>query len=431
MSNNWTIRAVNDDGEPTDDSDIRLVGTATNSEAGGAFEDTDGDDVAELQRSAADMQGGDLRNAGRVGMEEALYARNNTGHSNRLSSRPLVSTQDRTITVGTDTDTIQEALNEIPLLLRHEFVIDIPDGTYDEDLLVPTVMHADTAGRSQQYDSDEGVSQNPWIQGNTSTPSNVTVNSISVASSQAAGPVIEGLQVTGIVPYDDEDAGVVVYGSQNFSFRHMSFAGCSASIGILAYSSAVTVREAVDFGTDDLTYGLKTKHNARLHVDTGPSNDPVTGSVTDYVIWIRGGSFVTHEGMTATGGSGTVWNEEGYVRETDTYKDMQSPQSSSDPGLAFGTWRQVSPDRPAKVTAQVTVETDGSSNGIIQINVDESGGTTPDYDLFVVADAGLGSGGQNSDSVTLHLPAGAQYQIQNGTDPNAANAISHVREFVL
>lgn len=104
--------------------------------------------------------------------------------------------------------------------------------------------------------------------------------------------------------------------------------------------------------------------------------------------------------------------------------------SSATPG--FDSWTQVDANRPAAVIVWASVETNGSNAGIVDLQVDESGGTTSDYEMRVAyADDGLGSAGTDIDAAFTILPPGAQYFIENAGDPNNNNSILNVREFVL
>lgn len=107
------------------------------------------------------------------------------------------------------------------------------------------------------------------------------------------------------------------------------------------------------------------------------------------------------------------------------------PTSGAAPG--FGAWRQVDPDKPALVTVAATAETDGTSDGEILLDVDEDGDSVADYTLTVVdVVADHAAGTAFADVVaSLYLPAGAQYQIRNVSDPNANNSLDNVREVTL
>lgn len=104
--------------------------------------------------------------------------------------------------------------------------------------------------------------------------------------------------------------------------------------------------------------------------------------------------------------------------------------SAASPG--FDTWTKVSETRPAQVVVEVNVQTDGTTNAMVTLDVDESGGTTANYApvvAFVDSDAGAGVDGNGS--LAILLPPGAQYQVSNVVDPNGSNLITELREFTL
>lgn len=99
----------------------------------------------------------------------------------------------------------------------------------------------------------------------------------------------------------------------------------------------------------------------------------------------------------------------------------------------FGTWTTVDADADALLTVEATGETDGTSDGEIVLDVDESGGTTADYTLTVVDVVSDHAAGTAFADViaSLFLPAGAAYQVRNVSDPNANNTLDTVREVTL
>jgi len=104
--------------------------------------------------------------------------------------------------------------------------------------------------------------------------------------------------------------------------------------------------------------------------------------------------------------------------------------TSRSPG--FNHFVTLDANNPGILTVRADAETDGATLGTIVLRVDESGGTTPDYFLFIVrASTGLGSGGVHSDTLTAYIPAGAQYAIDNDKDPNNGNSLDVVRETVI
>lgn len=128
-----------------------------------------------------------------------------------------------------------------------------------------------------------------------------------------------------------------------------------------------------------------------------------------------------------------------YVRNdqlvtVDTNGNIQKPlevaksdtTGSLSPG--FGSWSTADANRPTWLELDVTVETDGTSRGEIVVDVDEDGGTTADYTFTIAHIAPDNSAGtQDKGYAKVYIPAGAQYQIRNVSDPNGNNATGDVR----
>jgi len=99
--------------------------------------------------------------------------------------------------------------------------------------------------------------------------------------------------------------------------------------------------------------------------------------------------------------------------------------SSISPG--FGNWTVPNSNSPTLVTVRGSTETDGSTAGVIQYQVDESGGTTPDYTgILALAGEEAGSGFSSPGDVTLPIPAGGAFRVVNAQDPNAGNVVFDV-----
>lgn len=106
--------------------------------------------------------------------------------------------------------------------------------------------------------------------------------------------------------------------------------------------------------------------------------------------------------------------------------------TTTDPGRAFGNFNTPSDDRPTLVTVEATAETDGTSAGHVEVDVDESGGTTADYSLSIVEVASdNATGTSETGTLTFYVPAGASYQVANTSDPNTNNSLDNTREVTL
>jgi len=98
----------------------------------------------------------------------------------------------------------------------------------------------------------------------------------------------------------------------------------------------------------------------------------------------------------------------------------------------FGSFTQVSADHPSLLLLALKARTDGSSNGIVEVAVDEAGGTTADYTAVTLfADKDVGVKQKLFETTTLPLPAGAQFIIKNIRDPRNFNEVSVARAQIL
>lgn len=277
-----------------------------------------------------------------VSQEQLQYALNNTGFSGRLSGRPIVTESETILKVGTDTSTIQEALNQIPLIIRHNFEIQVPDGTYNENLLVPPFLVADSVGKNRETADAEGASHVPRINGNINTPTKVEVNSFTITGTQGAiAPLIEGFSIIGTAPYADEDAGIEVYGSQDVSFRWITFENGTARVGFLPYGSGVTIRQECNLGNNIVKYGVETKHNAHVNIDSfGQSGASfgLEGSATDYAVFNNDSGIVTlgPNDLLATGGIQDVYNREGLMFDATDQRYLPRTGGDGDVESAVG-----------------------------------------------------------------------------------------------
>jgi hypothetical protein len=156
---------------------------------------------------------------------------------------------------------------------------------------------------------------------------------------------------------------------------------------------------------------------AQAQADTGDSDGNV-GLPTDRVD-------VFADGID----SNSLNTDEGTVNG----KDLPGiPATSNDPGLSLGTWRQASTSRAAIVMVSAQAVTDGSTTGEVDVEIDESGGTSGDWQGVISrAPSAFGTSVGQFDSLLVLLPPNAQYRYLNISDPNSANSVQFTREFVL
>jgi hypothetical protein len=240
--------------------------------------------------------------------------------------RDAITTQEQTITPDPVNDAItvtvqgtdhQVWVPDIPERVAHEQLFDIPDGDYSNiSVVVPPYTLVDQTLAESSLD---GAVHGIHLLGDNTTPTNVKFNAINVvATTGAQTPKIDGLNITGVDPFSDENVGLIFYGCTHGSVDDCSFAGSTATNGIVAYSSGVSVEGSntggTNLGTNDLTNGVLVKHGG----DIRETNGGMSGSVTDHVARAPNGDVYLGGGGTATGGigrafspaesSGTVWD---------------------------------------------------------------------------------------------------------------------------
>jgi hypothetical protein len=258
----------------------------------GDFQDRDRDGVSELQKDHVDFEGGDARNVGSV----------DTG------GRLLTSQDTRTITVGQDVTTIQEAFDVTARLREHHVEIVIPDDDYPED----PVLTATAGGSLRQSGDTVGV----WIHGNSASPKNVTVNSLTT-DGVAAWVKVDGIRTTADSPHTDEAAHIECYNTKHVSIQNAEFR--SGTNGVVAYNTNVEIGGGVDFGTDSLSGdGVITKHNGVAW--TNEAGTAPVGNVGGWAFTAQDGQLIVHTNRdTLTGTSGNYRRSSaGRIYDADT-----------------------------------------------------------------------------------------------------------------
>jgi hypothetical protein len=216
-------------------------------------------------------------------------------------NRPLVSTEERTLNVPSEYETIQAAIDAVPLVLRHEYAIVVNDGTYDEHLSIPPTIAGHPKSRSAQERS--GLE----IYGNSEEPSQVTVNSLTISGcSGAVNPFVSGFTFRQANPFDDEDVAVIAYGTtettlSNIRIRTGPDRSQPLRAGIKAYGGTAMKVQSVDFGDGECRRGFVTKHMSRILHNEGL----IEGELREYVFWpVAGDIHFNGDNVSANGRQG-------------------------------------------------------------------------------------------------------------------------------
>lgn len=202
-----------------------------------------------------------------------MFFGNTNGTFNETApNRPFVSNAPRTITVnaggGADYLTIQEAVNQVPYILRHKYIINVADGTYEEDVYVPPMTVSGING-------NEGSVIMLDIVGNSMV--NTRVKSFQVTSHIGTWAThLRKFNVYGTEPTSDEGVSVSIYGSNSVLLNRLNMTNKSVNYPIMFYSSAGGATKIHFDGTKN---GFAIKGVSQVYLGDYYNDHWLTGSV--------------------------------------------------------------------------------------------------------------------------------------------------------
>lgn len=249
------------------------------------------DRLAELKRSVDSGGGGG-------GGENVARFGTNPGSAVPADSRPLVSNSYTRLRVPQDVPTIQEAVNQVPWYLRHDFDIRIDqDRSYaDEHVEIPPVIAADES-RNKRAAGLELMSQ-------SSSSGNWEVGSIRVFNAMGSRAVrLSYPKFTSVNPSDNYDQAFMHRGGGGeVQLYSPAFGNISQNSGvekpycICSYSGHTHLGGDVDFGTD-ANRGAFTIHGGKVTSQA----KTVTGDVSGILLAAHGGGDIR---MATVGSAG-------------------------------------------------------------------------------------------------------------------------------
>jgi hypothetical protein len=207
--------------------------------------------------------------------------------------RPLISESDTTVNVPADYGTVQAAIDDCPIILRHEYEITVDDGDYSsEDIHIENVYAGGEA-------ADGLGEQMLRISGNSATPSNVKFGSLFIHGVVGkTTPLIEGFQVERVAPRA-EKGQIACHGAHGAAIRNFE-TNSAENVGVEAYESTIELRSA---DVSAQFNGVIAKRNAQmvakdLSSATDPSNavNVKEGGVVTLVGTRPGGSLAEAQG---------------------------------------------------------------------------------------------------------------------------------------
>jgi len=182
------------------------------------------------------------------------------GDSNS-DSRPLISTQERTIAVGPDSEddksSIQAALNEVPIFLRHNYSIEVdPRGGPYENIVVPVVFPLRMADR------EKGDTTFLRIAGNDGRDAGkgrkAAIQGIYLGNGEN-GTYIRDIRLVGENPHDNLSSCVTAFSGKGHLLTHIDIGETSAKNAFHAQNGAYLDVRNCDLGEENVAYGLRAR----------------------------------------------------------------------------------------------------------------------------------------------------------------------------
>lgn len=217
-----------------------------------------------------------------------------------FNKRPLMSTGNRTIFVnaagGADFTSLQDALNELPYFLAHEYTYNVADGTYAEDVIVPAFYFERFIGLDIAPNV-KGPLEGLEIYGNNATPANVKIQSILFAGGNTFRCKFQGFEITDDGPYADAGAGLEVRRGVEVVLRNVVFNSTGAAVrACSAYGGIITIKEGVHIGSGLYSGAFVAKIGGSMQIASNdPAGNPNSGSATGNLFGAQDGSIISVE----------------------------------------------------------------------------------------------------------------------------------------
>lgn len=210
-----------------------------------------------------------------------LYFGNTSGAYNETRpNRPLTTNASVNLTVcavGCNYTTIQDAMYDLPYILRHRYEIHIMDGVYNEDVIIPpTVVSAIT-----NSDGAQGGLR-LWGEG----MDKVKVKSIMVNGATGINnPSIYGMEIYGQEPRSDENTSLSFYSVTSGLAMNINFTA-PVKHAVLNYGGGVGVHSSV-FNNQEV--GLWVKIGTWGYFGNNYHNSYNSGTLTESLVTVSQG----------------------------------------------------------------------------------------------------------------------------------------------
>jgi len=227
------------------------------------------------------------------------------------ATRPFTTNGEVRVTVGpNDSDdyrTIQEAVYDVPLFLRHAYRIYVrPEGGPYGDVVVPCVITGDQ--------SDNQNSSNLGIVGDKSVSEKPQVGSFMVINPTGRSAVwLSRFEVLNSTPYEDNPGRIFCFGGDYLYCSYIDFRQSTddIDIGFTVYGGHLRT-DHIDVGDRNLDYAYWGKTHATVDIEP-----PCTGKVREEVCQTYDAtSMFIADGTTISGVDGVANTRDGFVLDS-------------------------------------------------------------------------------------------------------------------
>ena len=165
--------------------------------------------------------------------------------------------------------------------MSHEYTINVADGTYAEDAIVPLFFFERAIGQTLGT-GVKGLIGGLEIYGNQTTPTNVKLNSILFCGGQTYRCKFEGFEIVSGSPYADADAGLEARRGAEVVVKDVVFNNAvTGNRCCSAYGGIITIKEGVHIGTGVYAGAFAAKVGGSMMIASNdPSGNPNSGSCT-------------------------------------------------------------------------------------------------------------------------------------------------------
>ena len=228
-------------------------------------------------------------------------------------TRPLISEEEQTITVGPneddDTNSLQAALEEVPIFLRHNYSIEVdPAGGPYPNIVVPTVFPLRMANREKGDTAFLRIAGNDGLDAGEGEKSKI--GGVYIGNGENA-VYLRDIELIGENPHDNLSTCVTVFGGTGHLITHVHVGETPATYAFHVQNGAYLDVRHCNLGEGNVVSGCL----ARGAATTIQARD-FSGVAEDHV-YVGFSGYIYVRSNSASGSDSTFVADRGLVYDTD------------------------------------------------------------------------------------------------------------------